>query len=74
MAGQHPDGDFAWKVANGRGAMPAWKEILSERDIWHVVNYIQSLEHPDKTADAHHAPPGDDHHKNPGHDHADHQH
>jgi hypothetical protein len=22
MAGQHPDGDFAWKIANGRSPMP----------------------------------------------------
>ncbi|MDH3452427.1 MAG: c-type cytochrome [Gammaproteobacteria bacterium] len=43
MATQHPDGDFAWKVAHGRGAMPAWKDILSERDIWHTVNYIKAL-------------------------------
>ena len=30
MAGMHPDGDFAWKIANGRGAMPAWKGTLSQ--------------------------------------------
>ena len=41
MAGQHPDGDFAWKIAEGRGAMPAWKAILSEKQIWDVVNYLQ---------------------------------
>lgn len=43
MSGTHPDGGFAWKIANGRGAMPAWKSILSENQIWDLVNYIQSL-------------------------------
>lgn len=43
MAGQHPDGDFAWKIANGRGAMPAWKGVLKEQQIWDVVNHIQGL-------------------------------
>lgn len=43
MSGGHPDGDFSWKIANGRGTMPAWKNILSENQIWDLVNYIQSL-------------------------------
>jgi len=43
MSGGHPDGDFAWKISNGRGDMPAWKEDLDRTEIWHLVNYIQSL-------------------------------
>lgn len=43
MAGRHPDGDYAWKIANGRGAMPAWKGTLTDNQIWDVVNYIQKL-------------------------------
>ena len=43
MSGGHPDGDFAWKIANGRGAMPAWKSMLNEKQIWDLVNYIQNL-------------------------------
>ena len=43
MAGMHPDGDFAWKIANGRGAMPAWKGSLKQNEIWELVNYIQNL-------------------------------
>lgn len=43
MANHHSDGDYAWKVANGRGAMPAWKGTLTEKQIWDVVNYIQQL-------------------------------
>ncbi len=46
MAGQHPDGDFAWKIAEGRGPMPAWKGTLTENQIWDLVNYIQSLGKP----------------------------
>ena len=44
MAGKHSDGDFEWKIANGRGSMPAWKTFLKENQRWDVVNYIQSLE------------------------------
>lgn len=43
MAGQHPDGDFAWKIATGRGPMPAWKGTLKENQIWDLVNHVQSL-------------------------------
>ena len=42
-AGHHPDGDFAWKIANGRGAMPAFKNQLSENQIWDLTHFIQSL-------------------------------
>ncbi len=50
MAGQHPDGDFAWKIAEGRGAMPAWKTVLKDTEIWDLVNYIQNL---GKSEDSH---------------------
>jgi len=43
MAGHHPDGDLAWKIANGRGPMPPWKTALSQDQIWSLVNYIKSL-------------------------------
>ena len=48
MAGRHPDGDFAWKIANGRGPMPPWNGQLSEKNIWDLVNFIQSLAKPAK--------------------------
>jgi mono/diheme cytochrome c family protein len=47
MSGGHPDGDFAWKIANGRGARPAWKSVLKEDQIWDLVNYIQNLKNSD---------------------------
>lgn len=40
MAGMHPQGDFAWMIAEGRGAMPSWRGQLSEEDIWHTVNFL----------------------------------
>ena len=42
-AGPHPDGDFAWKIANGRGPMPAFKNQLAENQIWDLTHFIQSL-------------------------------
>jgi len=43
MAPMHPAGDFFWKIKNGRGPMPAWKDTLDENQIWDLVNYIKSL-------------------------------
>lgn len=57
MAGQHSDGDFAWKIANGRGPMPAWRGSLSEQQIWDLVNYVQSL----KSGDPHPLHDGEGH-------------
>lgn len=37
----HSDGDLAWKIEHGRGTMPAWGEILDERTIWQLVNYLR---------------------------------
>lgn len=53
MARQFPDGDFAWKIANGRGQMPAWKETLTENQIWDLVNFIQNLGDAGKLEHAH---------------------
>lgn len=43
MGGHHPPGDLAWKIEQGRGPMPSWKDRFSQAEIWHLVNYIQSL-------------------------------
>ena len=43
MAGHHPDGDLAWKIANGRGAMPPWRGTLSDNQIWILVTFIKNL-------------------------------
>lgn len=42
-AEDHTAGELAWKIANGRGPMPAWKNTLSESQIWDLVNFIKSL-------------------------------
>lgn len=43
VSGHHSDGELAWKIATGRGAMPGWKNVLTEAQIWDVVNYIKTL-------------------------------
>jgi len=54
MAGQHPDGDLAYKIREGRGPMPAWKGILKDDQVWRLVNFIQALNQlPAETQDGH---------------------
>jgi len=43
LAGKHSDEDFAWKIVNGRGPMPSYKDTLTENQIWDLTNFIQSL-------------------------------
>ena len=43
MAPGHPDGDFAWKIVNGRGEMPGWGDVLTSEEVWHLVNYLKHL-------------------------------
>ncbi len=65
MSGGHPDGDFSWKIANGRGAMPAWKSVLKEDQIWDLVNFIQSLK---SSKHDENKKPDEHSHKNNSHD------
>ena len=44
----HSDGDFFWKIQNGKGAMPSFRNGLSENDIWNLINFIKSLEKQNK--------------------------
>ena len=37
----HSDGDFFWKIQEGRGDMPSFKDDLSEDEIWSVIHYIR---------------------------------
>ena len=37
------DGSLFWKMTNGRGPMPSWKDDLSEKERWELVNYIRKL-------------------------------
>lgn len=38
----HSDGDFFWKIRNGREEMPSFKDSLSEIEIWHLINFVKS--------------------------------
>jgi mono/diheme cytochrome c family protein len=37
------DGSLYWKMTTGRGPMPSWKEDLTDKDRWELVNYIRKL-------------------------------
>lgn len=64
MAGRHRDGDFAWKIENGRGPMPAWRGTLKDAQIWDIVNFIQGLGQVEEKRG-----PGSDYDAAPGHKH-----
>jgi mono/diheme cytochrome c family protein len=38
-----PDGVVTYRIANGKNSMPAWKSVLSENEIWDLLNFIRSL-------------------------------
>lgn len=40
----HTDGDFHWKIINGKGEMPSFQKDLTYEEIWDIINYIKSLE------------------------------
>jgi mono/diheme cytochrome c family protein len=43
--GDHTDGDLHWQISNGTTTgMPAWAGVLTDDEIWHVVNYLRSLQ------------------------------
>ena len=39
----HSEGDFFWKISNGRGDMPGFEGELTKRQIWSIINYIKSI-------------------------------
>jgi len=41
-----PDGVLFYKIWNGRKPMPAFKSLLTENDIWTVVDYVGTLRQP----------------------------
>jgi len=40
---QQTDGELFWKISEGKGLMASYKNMLSEKDRWNVVNYLRSL-------------------------------
>ncbi|MBI4944878.1 MAG: cytochrome c [Bacteroidetes bacterium] len=41
---QQKDGELFYKIITGRNAMPSFKQVLSENEIWSVINFIRTLE------------------------------
>ncbi|MFQ5737735.1 MAG: c-type cytochrome [Acidobacteriota bacterium] len=37
------DGEIFWKVSKGRHPMPSFEKQLSERQRWHLVNYLRTF-------------------------------
>jgi hypothetical protein len=40
---QNSDGEIFFKVSNGRGQMPSFKNALSSDEIWHVISFVRSF-------------------------------
>jgi mono/diheme cytochrome c family protein len=40
---REPDASLYWKISEGRGPMPSFKNTLTEDQIWSLVNYIRTL-------------------------------
>ncbi len=45
MMSEETDGSLFWKMSEGHGPMPAWKDELSETERWQLVNYLRKLTH-----------------------------
>jgi len=43
MLAMETDGSLYWKMSEGRDPMPTWKDILSEKERWQLVDYIRKL-------------------------------
>jgi len=43
LMSEETDGSIFWKMSEGRGPMPSWKDELSEKERWQLVNYIRKL-------------------------------
>lgn len=41
---KHSDGELFYKIKEGRDEMPSFEGDMHEVDIWHIVNYIRTLE------------------------------
>lgn len=40
----HSDGDFHWKIRQGKGEMHSFKRELADNEIWDILNYLKSFE------------------------------
>lgn len=39
----HSDGDFFWKIQNGKKDMPSFKADLQDKEIWSVILFLRDL-------------------------------
>src|SRR5689334_12640082 len=40
---EETDGALFWKMSNGRGNMPPFKDVLSEEQRWQLVSYVRHI-------------------------------
>jgi mono/diheme cytochrome c family protein len=57
LMSEETDGSLFWKMGEGRGPMPSWKDELSDKERWQLVIYIRKLT---KDAAAANPPPSKD--------------
>lgn len=43
LMGAETDGSLFWKLTEGKGTMPSWKDSLSDKERWTLVNYMRKL-------------------------------
>jgi len=37
------DGSFFWKITNGNSPMPSFKDILTKKQRWDIINYLRTF-------------------------------
>ncbi len=37
------DGELFWRITKGKRPMPSFEKTLSEKERWHIVNYLRTL-------------------------------
>ncbi len=43
MMKEMTDGEIFWKITTGKPPMPSYREELTEKERWDLVNYLRSL-------------------------------
>lgn len=44
LARRYPRHRFFMRISYGKGAMPAWRDQFSTEELWHITNYVKSLD------------------------------
>lgn len=37
------DGELFWRITKGKQPMPSFEKTLSEKERWHIINYLRTL-------------------------------